>query len=51
MCVLHRLVTEVVKIFLAPTAARAAMALKVTGRAVWTLMNVQTTSAVYMQTV
>lgn len=51
MSVLPHLVTEVAKIFLAPTAARAAVALKVTGRAVWTLMNVQRTSAVYMQTV
>lgn len=48
---LPHLVIKAVKICQAPTTARAAVASKVMGRAVWTSTNVQTTSAVYMQTV
>lgn len=51
MCVLPLLATKAVTICLALTAAHAAMASKVTGRAVWTSTNAQATSAVYMQTV
>lgn len=50
MCVLPHLATKAVKIYLELTAVLAAVVLKVMDRAVWTLMNAQTTSAVYMQT-
>lgn len=51
MFVLPLLATKVVKIYQALTVVHAAMALQVTGKAVQTLMNVQATSAVYMQPV
>lgn len=51
MFVLPRSATKVVKICQAPTAAHAAVVLKVTGRAVLTSMNVPTTSVACMQTV
>lgn len=49
-CALLHSATEAVKTYLAPTAACAAAALKVTDRAAWTSMNVKLTPAVCTQT-
>lgn len=45
------MVIKAVKICLAPTSARAAMALKAMEKAVWILMNVRPISAVSLQLV